>query len=240
MNKDYLISSFKSINIELTEEKVEQFNNYYNLIIDWNNKINLTAITEYEEVVIKHFIDSVLICKVFDLHCVSSLIDIGTGAGFPGIPLKIVYPHLNITLLDSLNKRCDFLKTVCKDLYFDDLTYNIVHGRAEDFGKSDDYREKYDLCVSRAVSRLNILSEYCIPFVRKDGYFIPYKADKGIEEAEEAKKAINILGADINKIDNINIPNTDYSRCFIIISKKDFTPIKYPRKAGTPEKKPIK
>lgn len=227
----------KFFDIELTELQIEQFEKYYELLIDWNNKINLTAITEKEEVWKKHFEDSISIVKAIDMNSVESLIDIGTGAGFPGIPIKIMFPHIKLTLLDSLNKRINFLNLVIDELGLKDV--ETIHGRAEDFGKDKNYREKYDVCVSRAVANLATLSELCIPFVKVDGYFISYKAEKADEELANAQKAISIFSAGIIKSVELVLSDSDYNRKLIIINKKRNTPAKYPRKAGIPSKEPI-
>lgn len=219
----------------ITEQQFDMFLQYYELLISWNEKINLTAITAFDEVLSKHFLDSLSIIKIIDLNNQSSLIDIGTGAGFPGIPLKIMYPHLKITLLDSLQKRILFLNTVIEQLHLDNI--ETIHGRAEDLAKPNQYREQYDICVSRAVSNLSSLSELCLPFVKIGGYFIPYKSDKAQEEMQNAKKAIEILGGEIDRVETFSIE--DNTRTLISIKKSISTPLKYPRKAGTPVKNPL-
>ncbi|HJA65648.1 MAG TPA: 16S rRNA (guanine(527)-N(7))-methyltransferase RsmG [Candidatus Mediterraneibacter cottocaccae] len=224
--------------IQLTEKQCSQFDRYYELLNEWNKVMNLTAITDYDEVVLKHFIDSLSLVRVLDLSSVHSLIDVGTGAGFPGIPIKIAFPHINVTLLDSLNKRVKFLDTVISELKLDDIS--AVHGRAEDLAKKAEYREKSDCCVSRAVANLATLSEYCLPFVRCGGNFVSYKSGSSDEEIREAEKAVKILGGKIEKIDKFVLPGSDMGRALVKISKKVSTPKKYPRKAGVPGKEPLK
>ncbi|MDE5680653.1 MAG: 16S rRNA (guanine(527)-N(7))-methyltransferase RsmG [Lachnospiraceae bacterium] len=189
---EQFMRDLSEFNITLSDIQVEQFMTYYELLVEWNGFMNLTAITEYEEILKKHFVDSLSLVKVCDLTKEISLIDIGTGAGFPGIPLKIAFPNLKITLLDSLQKRIQFLNAVIEKLALTDI--DAVHGRAEDFAKPCSIREQYDICVSRAVANLTTLSEYCIPFVKRGGVFVSYKSEKLIEEKQEAENAISILG----------------------------------------------
>ena len=232
------IKKCEKIGITLSEKQISQFMTYYDLLVEWNSFMNLTAITEFNEVIDKHFIDSLAICEYVDFKNGDSLIDIGTGAGFPGIPLKIVFPELRITLLDSLNKRIKFLDTVIESLGLENV--ETIHGRAEDFAKQQSYREKYDFVISRAVANLATLSELCIPFAKEDKYFISYKAEKCNEELEDAKKAISILGGKVEKQIEYKLPDTDMNRNLLLIKKVKSTPNKYPRKAGTPAKEPIK
>lgn len=228
----------KELNIEVTDKMKEQFDQYYELLVEWNKVMNLTGITEYDEVNSKHFIDSISIVKAIDMNTVDSVIDIGTGAGFPGIPLKIAFPHLKVTLLDSLNKRIKFLDTVIEELGLENIS--TIHGRAEDFAKKGEYREQYDLCVSRAVANLSTLSEYCIPYVKVNGSFIPYKSGEIDEELMQSEKAVKILGGTIENTVKFQLPGTDIGRSFVIIRKVKNTGKKYPRKAGLPSKEPIK
>ena len=207
------------------------------MLIDTNKVMNLTTITEYSEVVIKHFADSAAIGCITDMNGNIDVIDVGTGAGFPGIVLKIVYPQLSVVLLDSLNKRVNFLKNVITELGLTDIS--AIHGRAEDIARNKDYREKFDLCVSRAVANMSSLSEYCLPFVKVGGRFISYKADGCDEEVKTASKAVNILGGKIRKIESYVIPDTDICRKFVVIDKLRNTSAKYPRKAGLPTKEPL-
>lgn len=223
--------------VELNEEQLSQFLRYYEMLIDWNEKINLTAITEFEEVLKKHFLDSISIGRFLKQDEKASILDIGTGAGFPGIPIKIAFPETKITLLDSLNKRVNFLNEVIKELSLDNIS--ALHGRAEDFAKKEDMREQFDFCVSRAVANLSSLSEFCLPYVKVGGIFISYKSEKAKEELETAKNAISILGGNSVKTEEFLLPGTDFKRNLIIIEKTKCTPAKYPRKAGTPIKQPL-
>ncbi len=236
-NIDFLVSSFKAINYDLSDLQVEQFIKFYEMLVETNKVMNLTAITEYKDVVIKHFVDSTLALTVTDLSKYKSMIDVGTGAGFPGIPLKILYPELNITLLDSLNKRIKFLANVVDELKLTNVT--LVHGRAEDMGRDKAHRERYDLCVSRAVANLSTLSEYCTPFVKVGGDFISYKASNSEEEINNAATAISKLGCKVSWIKNMQIPDSDIERTFVCINKVKALSPKYPRKSGVPSKEPL-
>ena len=211
--------------------------------------MNLTAITEEGDVVAKHFCDSLCLVKAYhelldresegeakDMKTVS-VIDVGTGAGFPGIPLKIAFPQIKLTLLDSLNKRVKFLEQVCRELELENV--QCIHGRAEDAGRMKEHREQYDLAVSRAVANLASLSEYCIPFVKRNGYFVSYKSGSSDEEIQQAEKAVNILGGKIEKTDKFLLPETDMGRALVNIKKIKITPAKYPRKAGMPSREPL-
>lgn len=222
--------------IELSEKEQDNFYNYMKLLLDWNEKINLTAITEPKEVITKHFVDSLSITQY--INEIDRILDIGTGAGFPGIPLKIVLEKNEITLLDSLNKRINFLNEVIEKLELKNI--QAIHGRAEEFNKIDGNRESYDIVVSRAVAKLNVLLEYMLPFVKLNGRCICMKSADTAEELKEAENAIKILGGEIEKIDEITLKNTDIKRKIIVIKKVNKTPSKYPRKAGTPAKEPIK
>lgn len=239
----------RTMGITLSEKQLAQFMDYYELLTEWNSFMNLTAITEFEEVVLKHFVDSLAVCQTNlfmgrikksaeEKDFLISLIDIGTGAGFPGIPLKIVFPELRITLLDSLKKRIHFLEEVIERLELKNI--DTIHGRAEDFAKQSDYREQYDFCVSRAVANLASLSELCIPFVKENGYFISYKSEKTKEELAQAEKAISILGGKTEKQIEYILPESDIKRTLLFIKKEKQTPNKYPRRAGTPVKEPLK
>ncbi|MCD7715306.1 MAG: 16S rRNA (guanine(527)-N(7))-methyltransferase RsmG [Lachnospiraceae bacterium] len=290
--KNYIKNCFINADIILSEQQTEQFLTYYELLVEKNRVMNLTAITEFEDVAQKHFLDSVLVsvstpsvhmslnvkilsdnnsannyinngttdnntktntktntntntetntntntCMRANTDAALKLIDVGSGAGFPGIPLKIVFPDLQVVLLDSLNKRVQFLNEVICKLQLSDIT--AVHGRAEDAAFDSSYREGFDICVSRAVANLSSLSEYCLPFVRRGGTFIAYKSAEIDQECLDAKKAIFLLGGSITSINRAQIPDTDIERSFVFIRKERGTPAKYPRKAGTPTKSPL-
>lgn len=229
----------KQMGIGLTDHQIDQFYSYYELLIHWNSMVNLTAITQMDEVVTKHFVDSLSLKKIIvDIDQKQrKLIDVGTGAGFPGIPLKIAFPELEITLLDSLNKRVKFLNEVIENLQLDGII--AIHGRAEDLGRDHVSRETYDLCVSRAVANLATLSEYCMPFVKTGGYFVPYKSGKLEEELATGKGAVKKLSGEIEDILTFTLPNAD-ERCLVKIRKTGVMSKKYPRKAGMPSKEPLK
>lgn len=234
--KELMCSYGREIDIEFNDKQLSQFYEYMNLLLEWNEKINLTAITEPEEVILKHFIDSLTINKYIKEN--KTLADVGTGAGFPGIPLKIYRPDLNVTLVDSLNKRINFLNEVIVKLELKDIS--AVHSRIEDFGKDKKYRESFDYVTARAVANLSTLSEYLIPISKVGGKCICMKGNDVKEEIDNGKKAINILGGRIDRIDEFKLPNSDISRNVIIIDKIKNTPNKYPRKAGMPSKEPLK
>lgn len=241
MNKQYDTTQFEkdyqALGIELTKKQIEQFITYYEMLVEWNEVMNLTAITEFDEVMKKHFIDSISLVKGYDVMKSVSLIDVGTGAGFPGLALKIAYPNLQVTLLDSLNKRINFLNSVIDKLQLTGV--EAIHGRAEDYAKAGKLREKYDLCVSRAVANLSTLSEYCLPFVKVGGQFISYKSEKIAEEKEAAQNAIKILGGKVINQVEFTLPDSDIYRNLFVIEKVKQTPKKYPRKAGLPGKEPL-
>lgn len=235
---EILQRELEGLHISVTERMLHQFDRFYEILVEWNKVMNLTGITEYEEVVQKHFVDSLSIGNIIDLSQIDRVIDVGTGAGFPGIPLKIAYPHLKITLLDSLNKRIKFLNTVTEELELEDIS--AIHGRAEDYARQKEYREQYDLSVSRAVANLATLSEYCIPYVKTGGLFVSYKSGEIDQEAEDSKKAVKILGGSVRQVEKFELPGTDIARSFVVIEKVKETGKKYPRKAGLPSKEPIK
>lgn len=227
----------KEISVDLSDKQTEQFFLYYEMLIEWNKVMNLTAITDMKDVVFKHFVDSASLVKAVNVSRETSLIDVGTGAGFPGIPLKILFPEWNVTLLDSLNKRVRFLNEVIEKIGLRGI--DTIHGRAEDIGRDPNYRENYDLCVSRAVANLATLSEYCMPFVKVEGSFISYKSGTIQDELKQAERAVCLLGGKIEKVIKFRIREIDAERSLVRIAKKEKTSVKYPRKAGVPGKEPL-
>lgn len=227
----------KLAGIDLSDMQAEQFLEYYNLLIEWNSFMNLTSITDFEEVIIKHFVDSALLKNIIELELVDNLLDIGTGAGFPAIPLKIIYPNLKITMIDSLNKRIKFLDEVVNRLKLTNIV--ALHGRAEDYAREKEHREVYEVVVSRAVANLSTLSEYCLPYTKIGGSFIAYKSEKISEEINLAKKAIELLGGKIEKQVDYELLDTGMYRNLCDIRKVKATSNKYPRKAGLPSKEPL-
>lgn len=234
-NFDKFIEEAKKINIVFTELQLQQFRIYYDMLVEKNKVMNLTGITEWDEVLEKHFLDSISLIRAIDLSQDISVMDMGTGAGFPGIPLKIAFPNLRVTLADSLNKRVLFLQEVIDELKLEGI--EAIHGRAEDLARDKNYREQYDLSVSRAVANLSTLSEYCLPFVKLGGKFISYKSGEIEEEVAASKSAVFLLGGKIN--DTVKFELGESGRSFIIVDKVKGTPKTYPRKAGTPSKKPL-
>lgn len=232
-----LVSGCLELGIQLTDNQINQFETYYELLVEWNKVMNLTGITEYNEVMQKHFVDSLSIVRAVDMGQCKKVLDMGTGAGFPGIPIKIVFPHLEVVLLDSLNKRIKFLNEVIEKLGLSDIT--AIHGRAEDYAKQKEYREMFDLCVSRAVANLSSLCEYCIPYTMLHGKFISYKSGNIEEELANAKNAVFLLGGKMQKTEKFTLPGSDIERSLVVIEKVKKSPGKYPRKAGLPAKEPI-
>lgn len=227
----------EKIKIELDERQLQQFEIFYRLVVEWNEKINLTAIVEEREFILKHLIDSLTLWDEEKFSSAQKIIDVGTGAGFPGLPLKIFKPNLKIVLLDSLNKRVEFLKKVVAELDLKNVT--CLHGRAEDFAREKNFREKFDLAAVRAVARLNIISEYCLPFVKIGGTFAALKGKQFREEISKAENAVKILGGGkINFVEK-TLPTLPDCRAVIYITKEKTTPKKFPRSAGTPTKKPL-
>ena len=236
-NTDIFTRDLELLGITLSEEQLEQFIRYYELLVEWNQRVNLTAITEYNDVIKKHFVDSLSLVKACSVSGSCSLIDVGTGAGFPGLALKIAFPHIRVTLLDSLNKRIQFLDTVIRKLGLTGV--EAIHGRAEDFARPGKLREKYDLSVSRAVANLSSLCEYCLPFVKKQGLFIAYNSGNVSQEVTEAQNAIGLLGGKWKAQIEFILPDSDIGRSLLVIEKENATPAKYPRKAGLPGKEPL-
>ena len=237
MDYQILEQELGELDIKQDQNQLERFHKFYQLLIEWNKVMNLTGITEYEDVVEKHFVDSLSIIKAIDLSGIHTVIDVGTGAGFPGIPLKIAFPHLRVVLLDSLNKRIKFLDEVISQLGLTEI--RTIHGRAEEYARKEEYREQFDLCVSRAVANLSTLSEYCLPYIQVGGMFVPYKSGEIDDEVEQSKKAVRILGGNIKEVMKFELPGTDIHRSFVLIHKEQHTQKKYPRKAGIPAKEPL-
>lgn len=237
MNEQIFKDMLKEKGIELSSRQLEQFKIYFHTLVEWNEKMNLTAITEEEEVYLKHFYDSISAAFYFDFTTVESVCDVGAGAGFPSIPLKICFPHLHVSIVDSLNKRISFLQHLADQLELEHV--NFYHDRAETFGQNALHREKYDLVTARAVARMSVLSELCMPLAKVDGYFLAMKAASAQDELETSKKAITTFGGKVEKVERMNLPIENSERNFIITKKIKSTPKKYPRKPGTPNKSPI-
>jgi 16S rRNA (guanine527-N7)-methyltransferase len=244
--RDYssYVASLEKAGLSISEQQLEQFDLYFQMLIEKNKVMNLTAITEFEDVLCKHFLDSVSIYHLFADGILTAedfskgrLVDLGTGAGFPGIPLKILFPELRVTLMDSLNKRIVFLQEVIDALHLTSI--DAVHGRAEDLARNKLYREQFDFCVSRAVANISTLSEYCLPFVKVGGAFISYKSDQSEEELAKGSRAISTLGGQVKHVSHFTLDNSDLGRALIYIEKEKSTAKKYPRKAGTPSKEPL-
>ncbi|AIZ62166.1 16S rRNA (guanine(527)-N(7))-methyltransferase RsmG [Bacillus sp. FSL R5-0432] len=237
MNIEQFTAALEEKGITLSPVQLEQFETYFRMLVEWNEKMNLTSITEKEEVYLKHFYDSISAAFFIDFHKVTTICDIGAGAGFPSIPLKICFPHLHVTIVDSLQKRITFLNELAKGLNLQDTTF--YHDRAETFGQRKEKRESYDLVTARAVARLSVLSELCLPLVKKEGLFVALKASAADEEMQAGKKAVTILGGEVVEKHSFVLPLEESERNIIVIEKKKQTPKKYPRKPGTPNKSPI-
>ena len=239
MNYDtkVLTEGCENLGITLSDRQIEQFMIYYEYLIEKNKVMNLTGITEFKEVMIKHFVDSLAVVKAVNMEKINSLLDLGTGAGFPGIPLKIVFPEIKMVLLDSLNKRIKFLNEVIDKCRLENIS--AIHGRAEDLARNKEYRESFDLCVSRAVANLSSLSEYCIPYVKEGGLFISYKSGNIDIELNNAERAIRLLGGNNQNVVRFQLPGSEIDRSLVVIHKEKITPAKYPRKAGIPVKEPL-
>ncbi len=237
MNEQQFIEALKEQGIELNEKQIAQFKKYFELLVEWNEKMNLTAITDLEGVYLKHFYDSISASFYFDFSKVNTVCDVGAGAGFPSLPIKICFPHLHVTIVDSLNKRISFLNHLSEQLQLENVEF--VHARAEEFGQNIKYREQYDVVTARAVARLSVLSELCIPLVKQGGYFVALKAAAGPEELKDAKKAITTLGASLKEEFSYLLPVEESERTLYIFDKIKLTPKKYPRKPGIPNKTPI-
>lgn len=237
MNIEQFTAALEEKGITLSPVQLEQFETYFLMLVEWNEKMNLTSITEKEEVYLKHFYDSISAAFFIDFHKVTTICDIGAGAGFPSIPLKICFPHLHVTIVDSLQKRITFLNELAKGLNLQDTTF--YHDRAETFGQRKEKRESYDLVTARAVARLSVLSELCLPLVKKEGLFVALKASAADEEMQAGKKAVTVLGGEVVEKHSFVLPLEESERNIIVIEKKKQTPKKYPRKPGTPNKSPI-
>ena len=239
MNPEKFVLELSKHNFELTDKQKQQFKLYFKMLIEVNEHVNLTRITEEDEVYLKHFYDS--ITPLFTFGAVfkdgATLCDVGAGAGFPSIPLKILKPGLKVTIVDSLQKRLNFLKDLISELGLTDV--ELVHGRAEDVGQNKLYRERFDIVTARAVARMSVLSEYCLPLVKKGGYFVALKGPKAEDELDDGKKALEVLGGKLIKDEELTLPASEEERTFVLVQKVKSTPKKYPRQAGTPRRKPI-
>ena len=239
MNPEKFVLELSKHNFELTDKQKQQFKLYFKMLIEVNEHVNLTRITEEDEVYLKHFYDS--ITPLFTFGAVfkdgATLCDVGAGAGFPSIPLKILKPGLKVTIVDSLQKRLNFLKDLISELGLTDV--ELVHGRAEDVGQNKLYRERFDIVTARAVARMSVLSEYCLPLVKKGGYFVAFKGPKAEDELDDGKKALEVLGGKLIKDEELTLPASEEERTLVLVQKVKSTPKKYPRQAGTPRRKPI-
>ncbi|ASN03799.1 16S rRNA (guanine(527)-N(7))-methyltransferase RsmG [Virgibacillus necropolis] len=237
MNPDLFVRELEQKGIKLNDRQIEQFNIYFRTLVEWNEKMNLTALTEQSDVYLKHFYDSITAAFYYDLTKEVHICDVGAGAGFPSIPLKICFPHINVSIVDSLQKRIAFLNQLATNLDIDNVAF--YHDRAEDFGKNGKFREKFDIVTARAVARMSVLSELCLPLTKKNGIFIAMKAAQTSEELKDAETAVEVLGGKLNTVHTFSLPEEGSERSIIMIDKKRKTPNKYPRKAGVPNKNPI-
>ena len=238
MNSETFKKSLEQESYPIDAVKMEQYNRYLLLLQEWNNKINLTAITEEDEVYLKHFYDSLTLARFVDLNKPNlKLCDVGSGAGFPSIPLKILFPEIEITIVDSLKKRIRFLEILVEELALENV--DLVHARAEDFGQKDEFRSAFDVVTARAVARLSVLAEFCLPITKEKGVFAAMKGSQGEEELEDSKKALKTLGGRLRTIETFELPEDAGERSILLIDKVKKTPKKYPRQAGTPNKKPL-
>lgn len=233
-----LVAALEQLNIPYNEETIEKYEKYMDGIIEWNKKVNLTSITDRDEFIVKHYIDSIMCVTCEEFRNAKKVIDVGTGGGFPGIPLALAAPDKEFVLMDSLNKRIKIINSLCLEIGIDNVT--AIHARAEELAKNKAHRESYDLCVSRAVANLSTLSEYCLPFIKKGGYFLSYKGPDSKQEIQDAKKAINILGGKIRREEIASLEGFELEHKIVYIEKVKPTGAKYPRKAGTPSKEPLK
>lgn len=233
-----LVAALEQLNIPYNEETIEKYEKYMDGIIEWNKKVNLTSITDRDEFIVKHYIDSIMCVTCEEFRNAKKVIDVGTGGGFPGIPLALAAPDKEFVLIDSLNKRIKIINSLCLEIGIDNVT--AIHARAEELAKNKAHRESYDLCVSRAVANLSTLSEYCLPFIKKGGYFLSYKGPDSKQEIQDAKKAINILGGKIRREEIASLEGFELEHKIVYIEKVKPTGAKYPRKAGTPSKEPLK
>lgn len=237
VNEEQFVAKLHEQGIQLSENQIQQFRKYFHMLVEWNEKMNLTAITDAPSVYLKHFYDSITAAFYVDLNGKQSICDVGAGAGFPSIPLKICFPDLSVTIVDSLNKRITFLTELAKELQLNNV--HFIHSRAEDFGQNSKYREQFDLVTARAVARLSVLSELCVPLVKEGGMFVAMKGAAAEEELLDAKKAITVLGAELIEKHSFNLPMEESERNIFILNKIKKTPKKYPRKPGIPNKTPI-
>lgn len=233
-----LIEALDDMKISYNQNMLRQFQRYMELILEWNDKVNLTSITQPEEFIKKHYVDSIAICAFTQMKDATSIIDVGTGAGFPGIPLAILYPEKKFLLMDSLNKRVKIIEELSREIGLSNVTFR--HGRAEELAQNKNYREQFDLCVSRAVANLAVLSEYCLPFVKVNGWFAAYKTIAAEQELKESLGAMELLGGRLEENKQLNIKGYDLDHRIVLIKKVKKTLSKYPRKAGTPAKEPLK